>query len=254
MNYLGFDVGVVVLSAYDDSGFLGIQPDVYGEGASGVHPYEVQSPHGFLGRPLDPDTDGEGSPTLGCTILYALEGGRGHVWLGSDPRVIPKLPILEKGETLVYASNGHFIRLDKDGAISIFTTEDGTPNGRSVYLQVAPDGLRFFAPWGTLKFDATGFHVVDASGARLDLGGIAGVPVVGSYASLKAGIVSTSGSIIASGGAGATQPLAYATPLVEILTLLLVLIGKIGPAPANPVEIANIASLIQSIIAKATSA
>lgn len=99
---LHMDLAVAMLGVYDADGFIGVVPDAYGQSKAGVQPYELHSPHGFLSFPLDPDTDGQGNPGRGCTMLTALEGGRGHAWLSSDPRVVERLPRLVKGGSLLY--------------------------------------------------------------------------------------------------------------------------------------------------------
>jgi len=65
---------------------------------------------------------------------------------------------------------------NNDGSISLFTTNDNTKDGKSVYVRVATDAIQFVAPWGTVRFDDTGFHVLHSSGASFDLGGIYGLP------------------------------------------------------------------------------
>lgn len=239
MNYLGFDVGISMLSIYDEDGFLGVQVDAYGEEDSGVHPYEAHSPFGLLARPLDPELDAAGQPRSdrACQVLYALEGGRGHAIPLGDPRVILKLPQLEKGETLLYSAFGQFVRLDSRGAITLFTTDDGSVDGASVYFQVAPDGFRWVAPWGMLTFDATGFHVIHASGARIDLGGIYGLPApldqVTSYASFQAGAVSADASAVTLGPGAGHMPLAAQPPLQAYLASIAMALGAIQKALAG---------------------
>jgi hypothetical protein len=252
---LNFDIGIATLSVYDHDDFPGVQIDPLGDG--GIQDYEVHSTYGFLAKPLDPATDGAGNPTQGCTVLYALEGGKGHAWLCSDPRVTPLLPALRPGESLMYAAGGQFIRLhatdgDTPGAITLFTSDDGTVNGQNVYLQVARDALRFVAPWGTITFDASGFHLVTDSGARLDLGAIGGVPLIGSYASLSAGMVDISGSVVAAGADGPAQPLTYATPLIQILAQLITVVSAIN-ATTTGAPAAALTALLPTVIAAATS-
>ncbi len=56
-NCLELDIGLATLSTYDDDGVLTVQVDAYGEGKSGVAPYEQHSPLGILSRCHDPSTD-----------------------------------------------------------------------------------------------------------------------------------------------------------------------------------------------------
>lgn len=259
-DQLEFDFGVVAFTDYDEDDFLGFQADLPGENA-GAPPAEALSPYGLRSRPRDPETDPEGRIGLGCGMLYIRNGDHRHAMALVDPRET-SLPALRKGETMLYAAPGQFVRLHEDGAISLFTTDDGTPAGRSVYLQVAPDALRFNAPWGVLTFDAAGFHVRTHSGARIDLGGVEvdGLPFPGgSYAKVQAGVVDVKGSAVAIGGGGETHALAHAAPLVSLLTRLLEILGTAvtvsGGAfkPDTTAALASLAGELQTIIASTTS-
>jgi hypothetical protein len=101
-TYLEFDIGIARLTEYNADKFPVVQIDAYGEEQSGVAPYEVHSPQGLISRCFDPQVDGDGTSMLGCTVLYALDGGQGHAWIQSDPRVIPLLPPMKKGGTCLY--------------------------------------------------------------------------------------------------------------------------------------------------------
>lgn len=101
-GYLAHDIGVVTGSFYDADGFLGVSIDAYGEQNGGVQPYENHQPHGYFSRPHDPDSDGEGNVGRGCTVQYATEGGQGHAWPCSDPRLLERLPQFAKGSSCNY--------------------------------------------------------------------------------------------------------------------------------------------------------
>lgn len=92
------------------------------------------------------------------------------------------------------------VMVKDDNSITMYTTDDGKPTGHGVYLKLSSTALEFYAPWGRLVFDASGFHVVTASGARMDLGGIGGIPgplsTLASYATLSAATVKCAGSIV----------------------------------------------------------
>ena len=100
-SYLRWDAGVCQGSEYSE-GFLTVQPDFYGEEASGGAGLAVQAPYGFLSRPLGPDDEGA------CQVLYAWEGSEGHALLGADARVLGKLPTLKKGGSMQFGSDGCF--------------------------------------------------------------------------------------------------------------------------------------------------
>src|SRR5262249_36116897 len=72
-----------------------------------------------------------------------------------------------------------------------------TDDGKTVYLKLGKDALRFVAPWGSLRFDESGFHVKTQWDARLDVGGVGGLPApiasMTSYATLSAKTVKLDG-------------------------------------------------------------
>lgn len=117
-SYLRWDAGVCQGSEYSE-GFLTVQPDLYGEEASGGSGLAVQAPYGFLSRPLDPDDEGA------CQVLYAWEGSEGHVLLGADARVLGKLPTLKKGGSIQYGATGTFSLIDgENGSKLIYVPYD----------------------------------------------------------------------------------------------------------------------------------
>ena len=135
----GWDLGIATLSEYDDSGFLGVQVDVFGEEASGMPPFDLEHQFGFASRPRDPDKSPD-NPTVsvGCQVLHAWDGDDVHAWLGSDPRYRPGsiaagvlLPELSKGSSIQYNSAGMFSLLDvEDGwteYIGMDPDADGIP-------------------------------------------------------------------------------------------------------------------------------
>jgi len=211
----------ITYSEVDASGFIGIQYDGFGEENSGVPAVEVHHPFGLMANPPDPDANG----AFSCLALIGYDGDEPHAWLCSDPRSRVVLPSLKRGETLVHGASGNFARFHKDGRISLFTTDDNTPNGKTVALQIKPDGLLFSAPWGKITFDATGFHVLHSSGAAIDLGAIGGLPVpfsaLSSYIKLTGNMASTEASIISGGtAAGVASAVAKADPTVAALAAI----------------------------------
>lgn len=215
-----FDLYKVQSTDVDVDGFILIQPDWYGE--KGGPAAEYWAPFGIWGRPLPPDVDEHGQVLGGCNVMIASEGGKTLAMVAHDPRTVPKLPPLKDGEVVVTATGINFMRCEKNGAVTMFATEDNTANGRSCFLQMAPTGQRCEAPWGYQRFDATGFHVKTASGARFDLGGI-GMPApldqLNSYALLKAASIKLSAPLITLGPlGGVSDKLAKATTLLAALT------------------------------------
>lgn len=219
-----WDLGVAVLSEYDADGFIGVGLDHYGEKLAGVDPGELHSAYGHLSRPLDPEVDNQGNvpPGRGCNAWYAWEGSQLHVKFGSDPRVIQNLPTLQKGESLDHGAANNFTRYYADGSVATMTTSDATPTGQSVFTKLAPSGRSHQGPWGQETFDPNGYHLRTASGARIDMGGIGGLPAplsaIGSYFIAAAASCKLRSSIIALGpDAGVFDPVAKSTPTLAVL-------------------------------------
>jgi len=226
MPFVGLDLCTVMWSGIDPvNGFHAVQTDAQGLHA-GVDPCELSHTYGFLSRPLDPDP----KTGKGCSVFWYHKGSsEGFAWLANDPRVQALLPEILPGESFQYGAKGQFVRCHPDGKISMYTTDDATPNGRSVYAQVAPDGFTWVAPWGRITFDATGFHVLHVSGARLDLGAIGGLPAplnaLSSYAALSAQMLRLEGAVVSQGAdAGAGEPAAKAPELLAVLQAMTVAI------------------------------
>lgn len=233
---IGFDYYLVTASNYDEHGFLSIQFDAFGE--QGVEPAIAKMPLGLYARPLDPvvdPTSREPDPTQACEVLIGQEGGQTHAIPLCDVRTIPILPILEKGETLLHNSFGTFVRLDSARAISLFTTEDGTPNGPSVYSSTAPDGfIRFGSTFAEEKLDRTGWHLKLPFG-RIDLSYVGGMPapftsLAGQF-SVEVPAVYLEASAIALGPAAAPQqPIALGTSTVAAFATVVAEFGNVVAA------------------------
>lgn len=256
MNQLQWDIGTIRHVDYDEDGFASIQPDTFEDGTGGTSPYEMHSPTGLYALPLGPDVDDAGNILIGATVFYAMEGGRGHALPMTDPRSIAKMANMKPGETLLYNQTGQFLRLAHDGTITAFTTDDGTMTGRSVYAETSPTGFRWVAPWGSLIFDQTGLHVVHASGARFDLGGIYGVPglpaSITSYVSVRAASFDVLSPLISHGTGPNQEPLARASAVAELFALIVTAIGKL-PLPIDPATLAAIQALLLKLPAEAVS-
>jgi hypothetical protein len=214
----GLDLAKVTWSGIDPvNGFHAVQVDVFGS-RPGMDAWQLSHTYGFLSRPLDPEPDGG----KGCSAFYYRKGtAEGFAWLANDPRIQDLLPESLPGESFQYGPKGQFIRCHPDGKISIFTTDDATPNGKSVFQQVAPSGFTRVAPWGRETFDANGFHLKHVSGARIDLGAIAGFPppldALNTYFTVSAQMVRIEGATVSIGPAGgAGMPAAKATVTLTV--------------------------------------
>src|SRR6185369_2237217 len=163
-------------------------------------------------------------------------------------------------------AKGQFIRCHPDGKISIFTTDDATPNGKSVYSQVAPTGFTRLGPWGRETFDANGYHLKHVSGARIDLGAIGGFPApldaINSYVTISAQSVILDAATVSLGpdnglgmpAAKATVANAVFTAVSAVLTALKspsAFVAPNGPCSAGPALITAIEAALAEIAAAA---
>lgn len=257
---LVWDMGVAMLSAYDADGFLEVQYDAEGENESGLFPYEAHSLGGMQHRPLDPVVDDNGLPdeSQACTVLFATEGDKGHIFVLEDPRVIVNLPLLQKGETQVYAAAGQFILLGADGSITSVTTDDGgAPTGTTITDALTPDGCDLVAPWGRQSFDAHGWRVQTAGGGNFTIGYAGGlIPGLGSFISAQADMIELDAAAITIGptgvpAMGVTQAIPLATALETVTAALTTIATAIGTAvcaaPGSPLVAAGLPSAISAI-------
>lgn len=259
-NVIQWDMGVAMTSVYDADGFLGVQYDAEGENNSGVQPYEVHPVNGVLHRPKDPQVDASGNPVLGATVMFGMEGGRGHIIPLGDPRTIgPLLALIQKGETLLFSDFGQFVRLTADGAIAMYTTDSGgDPSGTGITWRFGTTSLDYEAPWGREQFDANGWRVRHAGGGTITLGYATGVlPGKGSYFRVSADLLELDGAISV-GPTGVPQmPVVKLTPLVTLLgqilstcqAIELALAGFTGSGsfPGLPAVVTQIASLTSQV-------
>jgi len=222
-----FDMGHVLYSEVsEEDGYHENQVSMTGGG--GTSTGAVHFPYGVFARAPDPDKAGdEVDPAGATTALYWHDSNDLHMMPLEDSRAVDKLPLLKKGETIVYAQAGQFIRLHESGTISFATsTKGGALEGDPVTLQIKPDGLYFTAPWGRLVFDKTGFHAITTAGARLDLSpmvglGLPGLDSVATTAILKAGAITLNAPIVSTGPTtGIPDNAVKATPLEAYLTAL----------------------------------
>lgn len=160
---------------------------------------------GFVSRPPKP------APGKQATQAIVFRTGDYDIAFASqDLRGLDLYALLNYGEICAYAAGEDGLAQarsvwKKDGSINHYTTDTNTKDGTSVYERIAPDGISWVAPWGTLKFDATGFHINHSSGAQLSLGGIYGMPSpldqIASYFRITAGTVNHDTSNMSTGGA-----------------------------------------------------
>ncbi len=187
---------------------------------------------GFASRPSKPEAKKKAAQAV---VLRA--GDHDVIVASQDLRGLELYGNLKAGETCTYAAGedgtGQARTLWRDdGAITHFTTEGNVPGGKVIYSRTGSgidadtglmDGFVWAAPWGTVKFDQSGFHVVHESGAEFHLGGIAGMPApldqIATYCKIEAAAVTTTSSA-QSLGAGTTQPLAFAAGTLALGTAI----------------------------------
>jgi hypothetical protein len=133
---LRLDLSTARMAEYDADGFLQVQVDGYSDDAQTL-PFEMHSPFGFISRPVDQDPDGRG-----CTVTYAITGDDTHVWLGSDPRYVPLIPVLKQGGSAMYCKTGAFSVFDGEtGGFTLYVPYNfnGTTPGKSMSISVDPE-------------------------------------------------------------------------------------------------------------------
>jgi hypothetical protein len=178
---------------------------------------------GFVSRPPKPDA---GKQAAQGVILKT--SGRDVAIASVDQRGLALYGNLRDGETALYAAGADGLGqarvvLKDDGSINIYTTETNTEEGQAVFFRVATDAFEFVAPWGTLKFNATGLHVNTQAGAQFNMGGIYGLPApldeIASYVTMQAGTFNVTSSVSSFGIAGQT-PLADAYQVMAAIAAL----------------------------------
>jgi hypothetical protein len=237
---LDLDIVNIVATNIDDDGFLEGQYDADGDEGSPSYPH--RHPHGLFSRPLDPVVDdgtGQVDPSQACSAFAFHQGGEGHIIALDDPRTVAKLPAILPGETCLHNDFGCFQRLTADGSLVQSTTTTGGGNdGQGVAQWVTPTMHQRTAPWGRETFDQMSFRWAHAGGAKLTLGFISGMPAPmdsgRSYVRAQADMVELNASAITIGPTGSvSQPVAYAQPLVDILSAIGIALSAISTALAT---------------------
>lgn len=234
------EIGIPTYSGNDEDGYVGVQVDQHGDGSSDptCPAGEVHTPYGFYCRPLDPVVGPDGSidpAQSGKAIFFWLNQDL-HVIPAQDTRIVPKLPPLGKGESLMYGQEGQFIRCRNGGEIAMMTTDDGTTDGQSIYMSMKPTGFTRTSPWGTERFDSTGWHVNTTTGASLDIGGIGGIPgfsAFGSYVNMQAAMARINSMAVSLGSNPIQDNVALSTATLAAFTAATTVIDAVGVVLAS---------------------
>lgn len=186
-------------------------------------------------------------PPVGAEIL-GYETSAGYISIAGRDITTGKIAgRMSVGETTVYAPGSQACTLYKrDGSVTHFTTDNQTENGKSIFARVAKTGFDWLCPWAKMSLDEKGYHMLHASGARIDMGGISGMPAplsqMSSYAKISAKMMHIEASVISLGTtAGVSEPVAKATTLLALLsslqaehTAMMNLVTAIAATPAAP--------------------
>ncbi len=98
---------------------------------------------------------------------------------------------MKMGETAVFATVGMARALFKaNGEIVLFTTDDNTSSGQSIFLSVGPEGVKIGTPWGALTLTKDGVQLVSSGGSWCLLGSNGSATLGGSSVAIAGGSVS----------------------------------------------------------------
>lgn len=233
--------------------------DVHGEEGADENVPFFQTP-GFVSIYAPPDA----GKSAGEAIVFKT-GGTDYAFAGRDVRALAIAGNLKDGESCAYASLGAARTLYKaDGRVVNYTTDDNTDQGHAIYSSVETTGFVRVCPWGRETFDEKGYHLLHASGARVDLGGISGMPAplsaLSSYATISAQMVRIEGAAISLGTAvGIPEPVAKATTLYALLQAISATLSTVStalalvPAGTTPSPTAPPATALGTAITAATA-
>lgn len=182
-------------------------------------------------------------PDDGEHVIVAVPAGRSKISGASfiigranpDPKFIPNRKPTEK---IIFGPNNTFIRMKSDGSIYLFTRDvNNDATGKTVSLQVKPDGFVLEHPHMRITAGPNGYHAVHSSGARIDFGSLAGLPApldgLASMLTLSAAMVKLEGSAIEIGPDGVVADnLMKATPTLAAFAATATMYGLLVTALA----------------------
>lgn len=108
-------------------------------------------------------------------VPHGMEGvaGAGVIIASVTPGPERKSNITEGEITLAGTAGQGRVRIKADGSVTLYTNDTNTDDGTAIFLRISPTkGLEFCSPFGRIKFDASGFHLVTAAGPAIDMGGV----------------------------------------------------------------------------------
>jgi len=133
-----------------------------------------------------------------CQVIYLNRNNQNIGFAYRDTRY--NANSMQAGETLLFSPIGSGkIKLANDGTVTMGT--DASVNGKC-YVQTNENGIYFVTPWGTMSLDANGFNVTVASGASINMGGLAsGLPVAAltSFVNINASMFNAAATTVSLG-------------------------------------------------------
>jgi hypothetical protein len=167
-----FTIGTDILATeLLPSGVISVQHgDVIGAQVIAGPQHELWGPVGYYARPSKPDVGKQA-----CQGIAINGGDRDIIIATRDLRQTPNYGNLADGEICLAAGGSDAkamarVLLKADGSIVRSTTHNNTHDGIAIYDKIGPKGFEVQSPYGSIKLDSTGFHVVLPCGASMHLG------------------------------------------------------------------------------------
>lgn len=149
-------------------------------------------------------------PPKDTRVLVAIPPGMentpgGGMIIGAAEKLPRKAGNVKADEVVILGRGKSQARIvaKEDGRVAIMTTAGNAQGGKAVALVLGPDGFQFTSPWGSMRFDSTGFHVKTKAGPAMHMGGMAvpGLPsdiagAITGYFTIDAPVITAKGDIV----------------------------------------------------------
>ena len=217
IRFQGIELGVAVASVYDDDGFLGVQVDTHGEDDAGVPPFQALMPYGLIGRPLDPESDGEGS-----NVLFWDDGDLSHCIALNDPRVQSVAPQATKGSVGQCNAAGAFQLFDYDTeTYTLYVPVDGGAKAHVITVGKDENGADYL---GLVQCDGLSITMLDDEIVISNRAGNAYVQIDDSGIILNGNVKLVGGLDV---GGGTALPLVLGPALITWMNAVAAAVGGI---------------------------
>jgi hypothetical protein len=228
------ELGVAVASVYDDDGFLGIQVDTHGDNDAGVPPFQALMPYGLLGRPLDPESTGEG-----CNVVFWPDGDESHCIALNDPRIAAVAPQATKGSTGLCNARGAFQLLDYDSeTLTIYVPLDDGDRAHVITIGKDDNGADYL---GIVQCNGLAVSMLDDELVIKNRAGTAYIQVDDEGIILNGNVKLVGGLDV---GGGTALPLVLAPAMLTWMNAVASAVGGIptgGPAAGAAIALATTA-------------